>query len=197
MTPTKIYITFLSLTLVCLFNPTSYAQETRPFAEQWEVYGIEVTFKEKIYSSKIRCGTGWQSDSEQTLYKIELNSNLFSRDTTVYSASQLLDTEYIILPTKTQIEINKTYYLTAGNSSVREYLVGFRTFDQETLASIDNGDAHSYLQGLEVCYKLNIWDKICILFGASKSRIYSKRKRLKIDNVFYRKILEHKAQNKK
>ena len=102
---------------------------------------------------------------------------------------------YVVFPHHLKVQTRKTYYITAGNSSVKDYLVGYRLFSENTIESMSNINSHTYFQGMEQCFKLSLWDRIRLPFGADESKIYTELRDETAENPFYRYILDYSIKN--
>lgn len=177
---------FFYIFFICSQNIQAQIKSTQ--LDYWECYGLEILFTEKVGTKKMKCGLGFLEQKKSTLYKIQVKEIIFDRDTMVYNSDELLEVEYIALDHKEQIIINNSYYLLAGNSSMDFYLIGYRIFSQDFSDSIVLPIGPSIIQGKEVCYELSIFDRIRLLFGATRSKIYTKKRIEKNSNKFYKLI---------
>ncbi|MCG8328386.1 MAG: hypothetical protein MI974_11905 [Chitinophagales bacterium] len=168
------------------------AQEGQNYVRHWEVYGLKIHIAEKLITKRMKCGLGFLKEKKGTLYRIEIESLLYTRDSTVYLNNKLKDIKYIVFPSSIELKISQEYYVLAGNSSVTDYIVGFRAFEKNEIQTMDNITQHAFFQGMEQCYQLNIIDRIKLLLGIDRRKVYTKERNEEKKNKFYKFILNSK-----
>lgn len=165
------------------------AQGSKSFVEPWEVYGLKVQITEKLITARMKCGLGFLDGKKSTLYQIQVEDLLYTRDSSVYSKIELKQVKYVALPHSIELKDGQGYFLLAGNSSVADYVVGYRVFEKNKIQTMDNTDKHALFQGLEKCYQLNFIDRLRLFFGVEQPKVYTKLRDEQKRNKLYNFIL--------
>ena len=167
-------------------NKSNYVQDTL-YLQVFDVYGLKIKVEKLLYTDNCICGEK-KTRNKCSLYEISVSKVYFIRDTSLYQNAQNLQRiKYLLTDAHEAVKIGQEYYITAYNSTVLEYIILDKLFEKEVVFGFANQLASQ--SGLMECYKLNFFEKMLLLFGKSRDKIYQKAdKRLKTQNPFWRRI---------
>ncbi|MEN0049553.1 MAG: hypothetical protein AAF806_21005 [Bacteroidota bacterium] len=141
-----------------------------------DIYGLSITFKEKVFSDKCGCEVNRRIIKNCHLYLVDIDSVYFMLDSTVYETSKILkEIDYVMISDEydSEIDINKTYFVTGVNSSVKEYLVLNKIFDYDELFD-ESHKMMVHVSGLIDCKMFNFFQKILLSLNINREKIYAK-----------------------
>lgn len=164
------------------------------FMDGGDIYGVKIYVDDFVMTHKKLYGHRFKAKKGRSLYKIRVKQVFAMKDTSLYKDSlELSKVEFLLVNNDIHhLEEGKEYYITARNSHAKDYLIATKIFNKKT--SFYYYDQMAYISGLIVSYKLNIFQKIKMFFGADWEKIYPKaRKRTKEENVFWQEIQKYKS----
>lgn len=124
-----------------------------------DVYVLEVSIDSTLLVAKNHCD--YKKQMKSILYRVRVESVIYSARNTVFDSAALLNIKYLIVPVsyKSQLDIGKKYFITARPSTSLKQLAMTRLFDNVSIRHSSFYHKYAYQSGLINCPKRSKFDE--------------------------------------